>query len=254
MIGKILGAYFGYSLTHAAGLGFWGMLIGFWLGARFDRGYTDVNQNGSYFFAMSHSKVQKIFFNTSFAVMGHIAKSDGVVSANEIKVAEDFMRQLNMNMAAKKEAKIAFTRGKSPSFNLQQELDNLLQTCGGQIVLLRLFLDIQHKAAAADGLSASKIKLLNQINERLGFSSSYQKSYSSAKSRSSIDDAYTTLGVKANDSDDTIKRAYRKLMSKNHPDKLVSQGLPKEMIKIANEKTSAIQAAYAAIKKHRGIS
>ena len=255
MIGKVLGAYFGYSLTHAAGLGFWGMLIGFWLGSRFDRGYTDVNQGGSYFFSMNHSKVQKIFFDSSFAVMGHIAKSDGVVSANEIKVAQDFMRQLNMNMAAKKEARIAFNRGKSPSFNLQQELQNLLQTCGAQTVLLRMFIDIQHKAAAADGLSASKVKLLNQINASLGFSGSYnyEQSYRS-EAKGGLEQAYNVLGVKESDTDDVIKLAYRKLMSKNHPDKLISQGLPKEMIKIANEKTAVIQEAYAAIKKRRGIN
>lgn len=255
MIGKILGAYFGYSLTHSAGLGFWGMLVGMWLGSRFDRGYTDINQGGSYFFSMNHSKVQKTFFNSSFAVMGHIAKSDGVVSANEIKVAQDFMRQLNMNMAAKKEARVAFNRGKSPSFNLHQELQSLLQTCGAQTVLLRMFIDIQHKAAAADGLSVSKVKLLNQINAYLGFSGSYnyEQSYP-GEAKGGLEQAYNVLGVKKNDTNDVIKHAYRKLMSKNHPDKLISQGLPKEMIKIANEKTAAIQAAYQAIKKQRGIN
>ena len=60
--------------------------------------------------------------------------------------------------------------------------------------------------------------------------------------------------MSASNSDSEVKLAYRKLMSKNHPDKLISQGLPKEMIKIANEKTAAIQAAYATIKKHRGLS
>jgi DnaJ like chaperone protein len=256
MVGKILGAYFGYSLTHASGLGFWGIIIGLWLGSRFDRGYAKINQSGSYFFSRNHSKVQKTFFDSSFAVMGHIAKSDGVVSANEIKVAQDFMRQLNMNMAAKKEAKLAFNRGKSPSFNLQQELRNLLQACGAQTVLLRLFIDVQHKAAAADGLSEIKIKLLNQINAHLGFSGGYNYSSSNQytgdqNNSSSLGRCYAVLGVSSNDSDNKVKLAYRKLMSKNHPDKLISQGLPKEMIKIANEKTAAIQAAYATIKKHR---
>jgi DnaJ like chaperone protein len=264
MIGKILGAYFGYSLTHAAGLGFWGVVLGLWLGSRFDRGYAKVNQSGSYFFSMNHSRVQKTFFDSSFAVMGHIAKLDGVVSENEIKVAQDFMRQLNMNMAAKKEAKIAFNRGKSPAFDLQKELGSLLQTCGGQTVLLRLFIDIQHKAAAADGLSEIKIKLLNQINARLGFSRSYNyqgsnqyagsQNAGSQSGRSNLEQAYADLGMSTSNSDSEVKLAYRKLMSKNHPDKLISQGLPKEMIKIANEKTAAIQAAYATIKKHRGLS
>ena len=42
-------------------------------------------------------------------------------------------------------------------------------------------------------------------------------------------------------------------MNQHHPDKLVSRGLPEEMIKLANEKTQEIKAAYEQIKKQRGF-
>ena len=42
-------------------------------------------------------------------------------------------------------------------------------------------------------------------------------------------------------------------MSENHPDKLMSKGLPKEMIELATSKTQQIQAAYEAIKKQRNL-
>ncbi len=48
-----------------------------------------------------------------------------------------------------------------------------------------------------------------------------------------------------------VKKAYRKLMSLHHPDKLVAKGLPNEMIKVATEKTQKIQAAYDTICKYR---
>jgi DnaJ like chaperone protein len=51
-----------------------------------------------------------------------------------------------------------------------------------------------------------------------------------------------------------LKKAYRKMMSQNHPDKLVAQGLPPEMIKLATEKTQKIQAAYEQICTARGVN
>jgi len=68
----------------------------------------------------------------------------------------------------------------------------------------------------------------------------------------SLSDAYELLGVENTAEQNTVKRAYRKLMSQHHPDKLVSKGLPPEMIKIATEKTQHIKAAYELIKASRG--
>ena len=69
----------------------------------------------------------------------------------------------------------------------------------------------------------------------------------------SIDDAYRILGVNKNNDDKDIKKAYRKLMSEYHPDKLVSKGLPKQALEIAKSKTQDIQAAYELVKEKRGF-
>ena len=57
------------------------------------------------------------------------------------------------------------------------------------------------------------------------------------------------------DGDDatTIKRAYRKLMSEHHPDKLVAKGLPPEMMEMAKQKAQEIQKAYELIKEQKGF-
>ncbi|MDH5649967.1 MAG: DnaJ domain-containing protein, partial [Gammaproteobacteria bacterium] len=70
---------------------------------------------------------------------------------------------------------------------------------------------------------------------------------SGAPSHSNLVHAYTLLGIKENATDAEVKTAYRKLMSQHHPDKLVSRGLPEEMMKLATEKTQEIKAAYEAI-------
>ena len=63
--------------------------------------------------------------------------------------------------------------------------------------------------------------------------------------------AYKLLGVTENESDADIKRCYRKQMNQHHPDKLVSKGLPEEMIDIATQKTQDIKNAYELIRSHR---
>jgi DnaJ like chaperone protein len=54
--------------------------------------------------------------------------------------------------------------------------------------------------------------------------------------------------------DAEIKKAYCRLMSQNHPDKLVSRGLPKEMLAMATKKTKAIQKAYELIERARRLN
>jgi DnaJ like chaperone protein len=49
------------------------------------------------------------------------------------------------------------------------------------------------------------------------------------------------------------KKAYRRLMSENHPDKLIAKGVPDEMIKIATERSQEISNAYEVIRNARGM-
>ena len=64
---------------------------------------------------------------------------------------------------------------------------------------------------------------------------------------------YDRLGVSKDASQDEIKRAYRKLMSEHHPDKLVAKGLPPEMMEMAKQKAQEIQKAYELIKEKKGF-
>jgi len=87
-----------------------------------------------------------------------------------------------------------------------------------------------------------------------GSSYNDSSSYSSYESDSSkLAAAYTLLGVDSSVSDEELKRAHKKLMLKYHPDRLASQGLTSEMIKLYTEKAKDIQAAFDLIKKERGI-
>ena len=80
--------------------------------------------------------------------------------------------------------------------------------------------------------------------------SSYNGQY---QSQSKLDAAYKVLGIDKSASDDEVKKAHRRLMLKYHPDRLASQGLTEEMIRMYTEKAKDIQAAFDLIKKERGI-
>ena len=81
-------------------------------------------------------------------------------------------------------------------------------------------------------------------------SRSYNGNYSS---QSKLDAAYKVLGIEKSASDDDVKKAHRRLMLKYHPDRLASQGLTEEMIRMYTEKAKDIQAAFDLIKKERGL-
>lgn len=80
--------------------------------------------------------------------------------------------------------------------------------------------------------------------------SSYNEQY---QSQSKLDAAYKVLGIDKSSSDDEVKKAHRRLMLKYHPDRLASQGLTEEMIRMYTEKAKDIQAAFDLIKKERGL-
>ena len=74
-----------------------------------------------------------------------------------------------------------------------------------------------------------------------------------ANPASQLEDAYIALGIESGVSDKDLKRAYRKLMSEHHPDKLIAKGVPEDMVRIATEKAQDIQVAYDMVKKSRGL-
>lgn len=82
-------------------------------------------------------------------------------------------------------------------------------------------------------------------------SRSYNGNYSS---QSKLDAAYKVLGIEKSASDDEVKKAHRRLMLKYHPDRLASQGLTEEMIRMYTEKAKDIQAAFDLIKKKEALN
>ncbi len=251
-----------------------GAVVGIFVGHLFDKG---LKRNWMHIpFAQDpqqRAQAQKAFFVATFSVMGHLAKCDGRVTKKEIHAAEMIMTRMSLNAEQRRAAINLFNQGKQASFDIDATLQNLRTACHGDKWLLQMFVNLQLQAAHADGaLTANERELLQYIAQKLGFAAfdygrfeDYYRAEGAYRQqqgrgaprrdpRAQLKAAYVILGISETASDAEVKRAYRRLMNKHHPDKLVAKGLPDEMIKLANEKTQEIREAYEQIKQARGIS
>lgn len=284
MWGKLLGGAFGFMIGGPLGA-----VLGAALGHSFDKGMKvqlshDVPDEDLP--PGDAERIKMAFFTATFSVMGYIAKADGHVHPSEIALAEAVMTQMKLDSELRAAAIKLFDQGKKPDFDAEALVLQFRQECQRRTSLYRMFVEIQIQAALADGtMSPDEEQALLKVASVLGFTehtfrqlemlvrfsmgmmggaagaaggSSSGGSHGGRQappadpSKMSVRGAYQALGVDPSDDKATVKRAYRRLMSQHHPDKLVSKGLPEEMIKLATDKTQHIQKAYETIKERKG--
>lgn len=254
---KLLFVFIGYYF-----LGLLGALLGFFIGGSIDRarsyGIGGINP-------LANARRQEVFLETSFILMGKLAKSDGHISQHEVNHVEDFIRQLGLTQEHRQQAIAQFKRGSSADdTEIKQICQEFMSHCGQTLHLRQALLTYLIVMALADQqLDKAEESVLEQIALQLGYQQAQfqqllemilnQAQFSQGRpaTQSNIEEAYKALGVTSESSDQEIKRAYRKLMSQHHPDKLMGQGMPEDMIKVATERSKEIQAAYDLIKELR---
>jgi DnaJ like chaperone protein len=250
--GVFFGALIGLMLTRSA----WGAVVGAIIGYMLDPGTAGrvATPNGS-------TSISSEFFRTTFEIMGHVAKSDGRVSEAEIDAARRLMQELNLGAADVSAAIACFRTGKSAGYDAELSIERLRESCGLRYDLLRAFVDLQLRAAlAGNGISPPARRILAGIAGRLGLSAlEFAHMEASLRGRQtrggsdSLAECYAELEVDAGISDQELVKAYRRQMSRHHPDKLVANGLPESMAQMAKEKTQRIQEAYEGIRAARGM-
>lgn len=259
-IGKLAGALLGYLLARLPGA-----LLGALLGHQYDRAYVRARAGGANG-AFASRRVSGVFFRSTFGVMGHLAKADGRVSEQEIQAARSVMYHMRLSPEQVQQAIRLFTEGKQPGYSLGAALAELRRSLGRDRALATAFLEIQVQAAAADGaISPARRQVLWEICQQLGVSrvelaqiealvfAQRQGYQGAAQSSNALRRAYQVLGVEPSASDKEVKTAYRRLMNRHHPDKLIARGLPEEMMQDSKDKIREIRGAYDAIKVSRKL-
>lgn len=255
--GKIIGAVIGLFRG-----GLTGALVGALLGHFVDRFLAGVIGVGA---------TQKAFFDALFASLGHLSKADGRVTETEIRMVESLMAQMRISGEDRQRAIRLFNQGKQADFDLEAALHPFVQHSVVRQDLRQMFLQIMVEAAFSSGSVtpaehevlrrvAAALRIPEQLFQAMmharGATGSYQGSGAGrrpATSMASLDQAYAQLGLTRKASDAEIKKAYRKLVSQYHPDKLVSRGLPEEMMEMAKTRVRDINTAYDRIKQARGF-
>jgi len=275
--GKVVGAIIGLLLFKSP----WGALIGAIIGHFYDQSVNQARRTGTAG-GPGVLEIGERFFTATFEVMGHVAKADGRVSEAEIAAARKVMAELRLDGAQIHAAIAHFTRGKSREFDLQTAMEEFSEACANRPDLIRVFLEVQVRAAlegvdmkgpaalaiqrVADLLDVSRIELAHmeavlrlrreqfRAGARGGNGNQGSGSAGQAPPRSSmqLSAAYQILEVDPKATDEEVAKAYRRQLSKHHPDKLKANGLPDSMLEHAKQRTQQIIEAYELIKSTRG--
>lgn len=266
LIAIIAGVLVGYSFMGFAGA-LLGGVVGYWIAQLLFMGV----RRGSL------GKIREQFLDSTFAVMGALCKADGQVTRDEIRVAEQLFDRLRLSDTQKDNARRSFNRGKQGDFDLDAEVAQFVQVARGQRALHQMFLQVQIAAIAADGkVSSAEHEALMRVARGLGLSEAEIRqleamlgaggaaggqtsgdgmgSKAGVSQEEQLEQAYDVLGVSPEASDAEVKKAYRRQMSQNHPDKLAAKGMPESMREMAEQKTREIGAAYERISEARGLS
>lgn len=255
-----------------------GLVLGLYIGHGFDIHHWQNRIKASTQRQNHSNQAYTVFFKITFLTLGYIAKADGRVSEREIHYAQQIMKDMRLSSHEAKMAKDYFTLGKSAHFDIKPALQEFLKHSRTDPQLVQLYIRYQINMADIDRDGKSeKYAVIDLLQRWLNVRASrhqyqsytqpnsggqnqkqYQKQQQSghhhrAQSGPSLDDDYKILGIPSNSDQKQIKRAYRKLMSRYHPDRLIAKNATQTEIKSATEQTQKIQAAYTRICERRGF-
>ncbi len=255
--GKILAGLAGWLL-----FGLPGAAVGVAVGAVIDVWAALTGVVGLVWHGCGMDRWQRLFAGTTALVMGAVAKADGRVSEAEVAAARRVLIELQLSERGRARAIRIFHRGKAVGAPLRPTLRLLRWGLRHRPEAAARFLDYQLRVAAADGgLGGDKERLLQWIWRQLGVSQddlavrirSVRRGELSKNLRPTLDHAYRLLGVSPAAGADEVRRAYRRAISRAHPDRVVARGASEREIEEASERTFQIRAAYEAIREAREV-
>jgi DnaJ like chaperone protein len=209
------------------------------------------------------------FFRAAFVTLGQLCKADGQVTRAEIQAVERVMQRMSLGTERRAEAMRCFREGKAAGVKLTHGLSGLGERLSGHPEISLLFLEVMLSVSWAEGPPRSEQRrLLEAIAEALHvapleFARAEAQVAASrhadatagapAAQPALIAEAYRVLGIPPLASDSDLRRAYRRLLGRHHPDKLLAQGLPGEWVGVANEHTHQIRRAWEVVSRARGL-
>ena len=263
-LGKILGLVIGFIVAHAPGA-----IVGVLIGHLFDsltqpkrKPITIKPTQAHVAQTASDSSIENIiYFDTLFSIFGNFAQAAGQSYTPYLNKLHNIMQQMQLDEAQQRTAWEFFKYGQHSQFNLTQALFSYSQHCRndrslGQHLLYQL-LDMANLKLP---LTLDQYTILCSVAHVLNLSTAefahlapkVEQAQSDAKSGATgtpLAQSYAMLDLKPTATATEVKWAYRKLMSRYHPDRLMAKDLPEEFIELATRRTQEIKAAYEKINE-----
>jgi DnaJ like chaperone protein len=241
--GKVIGGVAGFALGGPLGA-----LIGAYAGHKMDQARSG---DGATLGADTQTK-QVAFTMAVIVLSAKMAKADGVVTREEV---EAFKRVFHIPPNEMKTVGKLFDEARKDAGGFEPYAEQIAQLFAREPAVLEELLGGLFHIAQADGeVHPAELDFLAKVARIFGFSERDFERLQASYDTPEKSNPYEIIGVSRDDDEAAVKKAYRKLIHENHPDKLIAQGLPQEFIDLANEKMAAINSAYDTIKKQRGFS
>ncbi|MBH66777.1 MAG: molecular chaperone DjlA [Rhodospirillaceae bacterium] len=239
--GKIIGGAAGLALGGPLGA-----LIGTAAGHAVDK----ISEGAGDLLIDEEQSKRKIAFTIGVIVLSaKMAKADGIVTRDEIAA---FREIFHISDYETKNVGKVWDLARRDIAGFEIYAKQIARLFNPNSPVLEELLGSLIYIAKADGVvNPDEIEYLEQVATIFGFSELEFRRVLAVYGALAKDDPYSVLGVEPSATDDEVKRAYRRLTMENHPDKLVANGMPEELIRQATDKMASVNVAYDNIMEQR---
>jgi len=234
--GSLIGGMVGFSLG-----GPFGMLLGSLIGGKISR----ARAGGAGF--RSFGQPQQIFALSLIVLSAKLSKADGQVSKEELIAVKDKLKipENEIEQVGK-----IFNKAKQESTGYEPYAKQIAQIYRGNLNVLDEVVNILFYIAEADGnVSQSELRMIEHIAQIFGLSQTQFNSIQESRKSSDKLNPYIVLGGNPEEDLSSIRKKYIQLSKENHPDLLISKGVPTEVIEESKKKMRAINSAWDQIQK-----
>ena len=238
--GKIIGGVSGLALGGPIGA-----LIGAAAGHMVDKARAQTDEPDD-------ATKSVAFTIVTIALGAKMAKADGVVTRDEVDAFKQVFR-----VPPEETANVArvFDQARKDSRGFEPYARQVAGMFADNPGVLEELLYCLTRIARADGvMHPAEIDYLRSVGDIFGLDDLAFERITEITEKADQSDPYKVLGVIPDISDDGLKTVYRTLVRENHPDKLIAEGMPEELVELANEKLAVINDAYDRVMASRGIT
>ena len=235
--GSLIGGMVGFSLG-----GPFGMLLGSLIGGKISRARSGGTGNFGAF-----AQPQQIFALSLIVLSAKLSKADGQVSKEELIAVRD---KLKIPESEIEQVGKIFNKAKQESTGYEPYAQQITQIYKNNQNVLEEVINILFYIAEADGnVSKSELDMIQHIAQIFGLNQSQFNSIQESRKSSNKLNPYVVLGSNPEEDIQAIRKKYLQLSKENHPDMLISKGVPEEVIEESKKKMRAINSAWDQIQK-----